>query len=535
MSYLFNCCRSAPYQVVYRDRALKDAREDLALFRNYSDDELDVDINAQGKISLVRLTRFQRFVNWVFFRNSYRLARLAAYTQRACGVDPGLDPVKTVQYYKNIRRFVPQAGTIDRKVQEAFTRSGQIYERVQEELQDAQDMQEEDLVRSKKSELAYRHWERIYTETHLAEMRGNAFIPAGAGVNGALFGHGLDGRRTMVRKDHGKDPRFVNEGTTLILRSQEEVCKNDPRQAETVAYEASDFFGFDVVPPTDTDEKGHSYQIFEAGGQSADNAGIKNREHFSPDELEQLQIMAIFDYLIGDLDGHDNNWNVHFKGDSTTIDRVVKFDNGNSFPEKSLGIRDALTLPKTFAWKNHRWAQKKLIPAPGSRLEKILKELFDPQEQSRFWTKIADKYPVFISTERISLMTERIAIIHAVRERKMSIAQLGEIYSIEALGRMRTLNGALLGASFDNYFSGAALHDVLSPADEGVARMGPILEEGEEEVAAALRNPRPESSLGKAKAVLGEWTSWAATTSADWLWGGVRKLASQFVPIVSPS
>lgn len=481
MSILFKGLNPPVPSVTYRHKGLKDAAHDLTLLSNCTVSELDVAEDAQGRIILVQLSKIQRLVNWILGENSHRIARLKAYGEQALvATDLGLNRFKTTQYYKSIAGWTTGA---DVKIQQQYQASKEEYERVLQETPNA------------KSELAQKKWEMLYIESQLA----NEFKAAGSGVNGARLGQGLDGRTIMVRKDHEKDPRLVNEGTTLIFRSQEEVCRNDPRQAEAVAFEASDFFDFDVVPPTNTDERGHSYQEFVEGGQSAKHAAVKTIANLTPDEIEKLQTMAIFDYLIGDLDGHDNNWNVHFDIHGQ-IQKVVKFDNGNSFPEKPLDkIRDHLTLDKTYAWKAHLWAKQKLNPSSGSKLEKILNKLILPENQIEFWVRVQKKYPNFVTTERVKLMSDRIALIAAARSRRLSIADLGEIYHSQDLALGETLFGAILEATITDYFQTGGDHSsrkIPPPNPSFVAQATHALENHESQVVAALRaQPKTKMAL----------------------------------------
>lgn len=274
-------------------------------------------------------------------------------------------------------------------------------------------------------------WAFKKAESDYSEGAGMNPVAATRGISEATFGVSLNGKEKItVCKAKRKDTRRINE-KTFGLRPQWEVCLNDPRQAESVSFMLDQQFGFDLVPPTDTDENGFSVQLFEPRGVEGHKSAIQKRIDLNPEEIEKMQIMALFNYLAGDLDGKDDSWKILFSPEGR-IEKVVKYDNGNTFPAVRLNKKkDWYTLRKTFSWKKHEWAKSPLSPQKGGHLDQILTKLQDPRQLNRFICEVKEKYPQFWTEDRICLLKERASLILAASRLHLSLEDLGSVYSTE--------------------------------------------------------------------------------------------------------
>ena len=145
--------------------------------------------------------------------------------------------------------------------------------------------------------------------------------------------------------------RFINWVKTLFgdQRSLLSQKSQAGTQAEISSYYIDRFFGFNIVPPSIEMKHG----VFQLSAktflkhlgsstsnteeinlkEAKDSNEIINKSNYTQKELELFQFYAIHDFLIGNLDGHDENWFVNFDKDKK-ISGVVGIDKANSFLRK---------------------------------------------------------------------------------------------------------------------------------------------------------------------------------------------------------
>ncbi|MDE2098069.1 MAG: zf-HC2 domain-containing protein [Patescibacteria group bacterium] len=165
---------------------------------------------------------------------------------------------------------------------------------------------------------------------------------------------------------------------------------------EAAASSVADILGFsDLVPPTVMREDNQfvgSLQLYHSTG----NAAIK----YIPmgmsklfDGPENAARSAIFDYLIGHLDRHCNNWLIDDKGTGQTQDdKLVLIDNGLSFPTEYASsdifqmdmwrhaIKNQYKVPQEVSKWQRKWPEvQKALEGHGleSAAIQLTKERFD--------------------------------------------------------------------------------------------------------------------------------------------------------------
>ncbi len=297
--------------------------------------------------------------------------------------------------------------------------------------------------------VSFGEWRVNYAEVSLARSLGIEFKEAGSGVNGALFGRGLDGKNRLVIKLNGEDgrPFFMTE-RIIGQRTQPQVCKHDPRQAGAVAYMADEFFGFGLIPRTFTNREGWSAQEFVPHTIPADKVLIRGQklEEIPPEQLtgtievggervsllEALQIKALLNFFLGDLDGKLDKTRFQINSDGYA-DKIYETDNDNVLPHEMLDpSRDGHTLTKTHQWKEHRWAKLPFKVTAGSKLHRILTKLLDQTQLGKFKNNVREEFSDFWTNERFLLLQDRIATIRYVVENQLPLSLLAEWYSPEA-------------------------------------------------------------------------------------------------------
>ncbi len=427
--------------------------EDLVLLQTCGESSLDVAQTDQGT-QLVILPIMQRVSR--FFSSSTpqseldRQARLTEYAHLAYRETPRFPMRKdTIEFYKCLRKWKSfNLGSLSRDVQctlsvqmkQAF-RANEQAERILRHCCPNGDGRvipglESNWAEGRNKQVRAQ-WDLRVGETRLAQELGVEPKKIGVGANGAQFGFGLDGRKLVIIKPNAGKP-FFNE-SMIGERPQLDVCKHDPRVAGAVAYMADAFFGFDLIPPTYRDGDGSSIQLFVDQTDSADKVKIHGRllrdvpkEDFTPEQIESLQLKAVLNYFLGDIDAKDDKLRLQLGGDGEII-RFFETDNDNILPHEELCLEDdACTLAKTHQWKEHNWAGIPFNPN-SSKMAKVLAKLFEGRVLDQFVRKVAQEHPNFWTPERLTHMRERVAVIKTCVKLGYAPFHMGVIYGREVL------------------------------------------------------------------------------------------------------
>lgn len=443
----------SPTGVEELDSEWADPNEDLVLLQTCGESSLDVAKTEQGT-RLVKLPLAQRVSRFFSVRTPpdelQRQARLAEYSTLAYRtVPPFLKPGEKIEFYKCLRSWKSfDLGLLSREVQFALSDqmrqahlANEQAERILRQCCPAGDGRvipglESDWEEGRNKQTRAQ-WALRVAETRLAQELGVEPRKIGVGANGALFGFGLDGRKLVIIKPNAGKP-FFNE-SMIGQRPQLEVCKHDPRVAGAVAYMADVFFGFDLIPPTYTDSDGSSIQLFVDQTESADKVRIHGRllrdvprGDFTPEQIESLQLKAVLNYFLGDIDAKDDKLRLQLSGDGEIV-RFYETDNDNILPHEELNLEDdAQTLTKTHQWKEHNWASIPLNPN-SPRMAKVLAKLFDDRVLEQFMRKVAQEHPKFWTPERLTHMRERVAVIKTCVQLGYAPFHMGVIYGREVL------------------------------------------------------------------------------------------------------
>ena len=104
---------------------------------------------------------------------------------------------------------------------------------------------------------------------------------------------------------------------------------------------------------------------------------IFNKRTLEADELETLQKFALFDFLIGNLDRHGDNWFVEIDEEGTLVG-IKAIDNANCFPERRHSPLFATwMLQHRYGWKHYPMAKELLT----EEIKQQIQELFGTEEK----------------------------------------------------------------------------------------------------------------------------------------------------------
>jgi hypothetical protein len=130
--------------------------------------------------------------------------------------------------------------------------------------------------------------------------------------------------------------------------------------AEVSAYYISQQLGFSLIPDTyivEFEKKKGALQEFVKGYQEAREYLFSNTPN--EESIVRFQQMCVLDYLIGNLDRHNQNWLV--KGEDGQIESIQLIDNGNAFAIQH--IPDELgenPIRNQYAWRNYPISKENL-------------------------------------------------------------------------------------------------------------------------------------------------------------------------------
>lgn len=271
-----------------------------------------------------------------------------------------------------------------------------------------------------------------------------------------VFDYRKDGSKRLLgvfKPDAKHAPLTVRiHNLTKRLRGQLSLLSNNyyaRPQAEKIAYEASQFFELGSLPPSQLVEIGNQNGVFQLAVQTviktqegekqstkdielkeakelmtpANNILMDPKRKFTPSEIEAFQRFALTDFLIGNLDAHEENWFVKFD-QTKRITHILGIDKANSFPQKN-PRRSERRGRNQYKWKNVPIAQ-----APFSKEMREIMKSFSDDKLDQFINRINNKYPDFFDPKIENLMRARVKAIREIADIKgSSPAYLAEMVS----------------------------------------------------------------------------------------------------------
>lgn len=201
-------------------------------------------------------------------------------------------------------------------------------------------------------------------------------------------------------------------------------------QAERAAFLLSKYFGFHLAPPCSiTNLRGlkGAFQVFlrldkeqvPASGESFKQYveakevidRIESKDTYTEAERTKFQKLALFDYLIGNLDRHEENWFVTLSP-SDEILTIKAIDNANSFPKKH-PPKDAMGAKSQYKWQITKIAQQPFTP----ELKQFIQENLGSEKVKEFIKVLKTDLPRFLDADMEALLIKRAAVAFVVANR----------------------------------------------------------------------------------------------------------------------
>ena len=214
-------------------------------------------------------------------------------------------------------------------------------------------------------------------EVSLAIMLGVG-MEKNKGTTGSLIVCDLKGKPRGVYKlnsnHHTWLMRFIRFFKKTFWGQLKYLSNQNPNaqsKAEVAAYKASVHFNFNLTPAskmTTINGQQGAFMGFIEGYEEASKGskgkksciqsleGKASKGSLEPEEIDAFQKMAVFDYLIGNLDRHEENWFV--KTEDGRLSDIKAIDNANSFLKINPG--STTTVGNQYKWKNLPIAEQQL-------------------------------------------------------------------------------------------------------------------------------------------------------------------------------
>ncbi|MBS0637594.1 MAG: hypothetical protein JSS12_08785, partial [Verrucomicrobia bacterium] len=151
---------------------------------------------------------------------------------------------------------------------------------------------------------------------------------------------------------------------------------------------------------------------------------LEQKNEYSLQELELFQKMAVFDFLIGNLDRHEENWFVKEIGGN--ISELKTIDNANSFLRKNPSSGDKIG-------NQYKWRKLKIADSPlTEQMKQFIREKLTSRNIQAFVQKLQQDLPEFLDDEMKHNLYVRVAVLlKAAKEPDFPLYNLGLLITDE--------------------------------------------------------------------------------------------------------
>jgi|GEM_PF-3450625 len=275
------------------------------------------------------------------------------------------------------------------------------------------------------------------------------------GTTGSKIFRNYKGKAVGIFKpSEGTIPRGIIE---KIIQMSKDFFQNsgqsnylsDPKnkaQSQMLAERASYLFikelapRLNFVPETrivEFNQKKGSFQTF-AENTYKEAAEITFPKKPNKNDLYQFQMFCVLDYLIGNLDRHDENYLVKLNNQGH-IEGIKMIDNGNSFITKNPagGISTYFARKSQYKWKNQTISENTFLPEViqyiknlnSTKIKRLIKDLNKSLKEESAHTKD------FFHESVIQALLERLDALKTMTEQD-SPSTLGNIGTSEAISQI---------------------------------------------------------------------------------------------------
>lgn len=281
-------------------------------------------------------------------------------------------------------------------------------------------------------------------------------ILSSKGIHGAMFMPSVTGKEQGVFKLPSNDS-YKRQVVTRVKLSQKSLL-NEGEYAEVCAEKAAYMIAeklncpfLTAVPTTITSftnqeakTKEGAFLLFCKAKLAEDVKNKIEKKEYTPEELNRFQIFAIFDYLIGNLDRHAENWMVKIRKKDGTIKKIIPIDNANILPKQEPNLLNIDARKNQYGWKSFNISNHPFTNEVKEFIKKIdhqfVDEVIDQINQDEAIASLyknnqnnteaePNKSKFFLSTESKERMKKRVDIIRKVLEDRISTPQQLAQYS----------------------------------------------------------------------------------------------------------
>jgi hypothetical protein len=143
---------------------------------------------------------------------------------------------------------------------------------------------------------------------------------------------------------------------------------------------------------------------------------INHKTKYTKEEKNKFQEFAIFDYLIGNLDRHEENWFVTMSSQGE-ITNIKAIDNANAFPKKQ-PKKGSLAARNQYKWKSLKISKAKF----SSQILEFVHKKLAPEKIDQYLLQIKQDLPEFLDADMEELFKMRAKVISklALEQSKIS-------------------------------------------------------------------------------------------------------------------
>ena len=187
-------------------------------------------------------------------------------------------------------------------------------------------------------------------------------------------------------------------------------------KAEVAAYILDRHFNFNITCATSIqtfNKNEGSFQLFAQNMCEAREIKhlLEEKFEFEEQEIYNFQLMVVLDYLMGDLDGHEENWLVKKGKKGCLIKKIKKIDNANAFIQKN---PENWILSSFNDLKQYIWSELKIAKIGFQEPIKELMLKITKQEIEIVINKIKNQLPNFLDTDIIRLLYQRASVLEII-------------------------------------------------------------------------------------------------------------------------
>lgn len=132
---------------------------------------------------------------------------------------------------------------------------------------------------------------------------------------------------------------------------------------------------------------------------------INQKKEFTEAEKSKFQKFAIFDYLIGNLDRHEENWFVTMSS-AGEITHIKAIDNANAFPKKQ-PKKNSLASSNQYKWKSLKISEDTFT----QQVQEFVKEKLVTEKIDHYLAVLNQDLPEFLDSDMEELIKLRAKVI----------------------------------------------------------------------------------------------------------------------------